>query len=99
MIYSDGSLTVDSAKLIVNSAKNDVPVLRQSGNHWSVDVKEIFIRCPRGYQLRISNTSGMRLIIQGCSSGVVLSEWPRIEFSSVHHSENIVLVGRPEHMP
>lgn len=61
MVYSDGFLTLNGVNAIVHKAKNDAPVFRHSGNHWSVDVREIYIQCPMGYRLRITNTSAYRI--------------------------------------
>ena len=99
MVYSDGHLSLNGVKAIVNTAKNDAPVLRHSGNHWSVDVKEIYIRCPMGYRLRITNTSAYRIESYGLLMSHKLDQLsyfcescPRNKYSLDHGFLNYSLV-------
>ena len=57
IFYSNGIVTIRSAKLYVRTAENHVAVVRHSGNHWSIEVSEVTIQCPQGYRLRVTNTS------------------------------------------
>ena len=57
LIYSNGQVTIKSARLSVLTAKNHVAVVRHSGDHWSIEVTDVSIQCPIGYRLRVTNTS------------------------------------------
>ena len=41
----------------MRSAQNGLSMLRHSGDHWSLHVTNVWIRCPVGYDLRTTNSS------------------------------------------
>ena len=57
LVYSNGKVTVKSARLNLLTAANHVAMVRHSGDHWSIEVMDISILCPVGYKLRVTNTS------------------------------------------
>ena len=57
VIYSDGQMTINEVELIVRSATNGLSILRHSGDHWSLDITNVWIQCPIGYDLRANNSS------------------------------------------
>lgn len=57
ILYSDGEVIVGGVKVILHTAKNHIAVVRHSGNHWSIEVRDVFLQCPIGYRLRVTNTS------------------------------------------
>ena len=57
VIYSDGRMTINAVELIVRSATNGLSILRHSGDHWSLDITNVWIQCPVGYDLRANNSS------------------------------------------
>ncbi len=57
LLYSDGLVTLRSAKMFLHTAMNHIAVVRHSGNHWSIEVRDVFVQCPIGNRLRVTNTS------------------------------------------
>ncbi len=48
---------INDVEMIVKSAENSLSILRHSGEHWSLDITNVWMRCPTGYNLRITNSS------------------------------------------
>ena len=44
-------------ELIVKSAENALSILRHSGDHWSLEITNVWMKCPTGYNLRVTNSS------------------------------------------
>ena len=57
VLYSDGAVVVNNVELIINKALNSLSVLRHSGDHWSLNITNVWMQCPIGYNLRITNSS------------------------------------------
>ena len=57
ILYSNGIVSVVSARIQVITADSHTSILRHSGNHWSIEVSDASIQCPVGYRLRVTNTS------------------------------------------
>ncbi|KAK2142873.1 hypothetical protein LSH36_902g01012 [Paralvinella palmiformis] len=57
ILYSNGIVSIVSARLLALSAYSHTAILRHSGNHWSIEVTDVSIQCPVGYRLRVTNTS------------------------------------------
>jgi len=57
LIYSNGRVSLEHCRFITHTAHNHVAVLRHSGDHWSIEVADIYVQCPVGYRLRLSNSS------------------------------------------
>ncbi|ELU03572.1 hypothetical protein CAPTEDRAFT_185637 [Capitella teleta] len=57
LLYSNGVVEVKSAQLSVLRALDHVAILRHSGDHWSIEVMDVFVHCPTGFRLRVTNTS------------------------------------------
>ena len=48
---------VKDVELIVKSAENALSILRHSGDHWSLEITNVWMKCPTGYNLRVTNSS------------------------------------------
>ena len=48
---------VKDVELIVMSAENALSILRHSGDHWSLEITNVWMKCPTGYNLRVTNSS------------------------------------------
>ena len=57
VLYSDGNVNVNNVELIINKALNSLSILRHSGDHWSLNITNVWMECPTGYNLRITNSS------------------------------------------
>ena len=50
-------MKVKDVELIVMSAENALSILRHSGDHWSLEITNVWMKCPTGYNLRVTNSS------------------------------------------
>lgn len=57
VIYSDGNMEIKEVVIITRTAQNGLSILRHSGEHWSLDITNVWIECPVGYDLRATNSS------------------------------------------
>lgn len=58
ILYSDGrKVIMENVKLIAKSAIKSLSILRHSGDHWSINIRRIWVQCPVGYNLRATNSS------------------------------------------
>ena len=57
VLYSDGHVIINNVELIVNKALNSLSILRHSGEHWSLNITNVWMQCPTGYNLRVTNSS------------------------------------------
>ena len=75
MLYSNGQVKINRAKLSVQSAANHISLLQHSGEHWSIGIYDITIDCPIGYRLRIMNTSAYRVVpLEGLERSYMLDQ-------------------------
>ena len=65
LIYSNGNLTINGSHFFAVTANNHASVLLHSGDHWSMEVFDIFVQCPVGYRLRMSNSSAYGVTSMG----------------------------------
>lgn len=61
LIYSNGNVYINEARFIIVTASNHVAVVCHSGDHWSIEVASVFIQCPVGYRLRVTNSSAYQV--------------------------------------
>ena len=57
VLYSDGTMNINDVKLIVKSASNGLSIFRHAGGHWSLEITNVWMQCPVGYNLRATNSS------------------------------------------
>ena len=57
IMYSDGFLTVSQVTFKVKTAINGLSIFRHSGDHWELDIRNVAVECPMGYDLRTTNSS------------------------------------------
>ncbi len=58
ILYSDGQkVRIKNVTLVVKTAINALSILRHSGDHWSMDIANVWVQCPVGYNLRATNSS------------------------------------------
>ena len=60
----------------MQSAENALSVLRHSGNHWSLQITNVWMKCPTGYNLRVTNSSAYGVTNIGLRQE--LSSTPRV---------------------
>ena len=61
IVYSDGNLTLDNVALNASGAMDGVSVVRHSSDRWSLDIRDVRIHCPTGYNLRTTNSSAYQV--------------------------------------
>lgn len=98
MIYSDGSVIMNNVMMIVQTARNSLSMLRHSGNHWTMNITNVWIECPVGYNLRITNSSAYGVLPQGLRRSYLLDQLsyfcescPRNKYSLDHGYLNYTL--------
>lgn len=99
LVYSNGQVTVRSARLVILTAENHVAMVRHSGDHWSIEVMDVSIFCPVGYRLRVTNTSaygvtaiGLRRSYKMDQLSYFCESCPRNRYSLDHGFLNFSLV-------
>ena len=74
VLYSNGKVKLDGAKFDINDAFSHVAILRHSGDHWSMNVTWVEIRCPVGHRLRLTNTSAYGVAPEGLRRSYLLDQ-------------------------
>ncbi|KAK2146048.1 hypothetical protein LSH36_637g01071 [Paralvinella palmiformis] len=99
IVYSDGKVTISHVTISIGRARNGLSVVRHSGNHWSLDVTNIFIECPVGYNLRATNSSAYGVHEHGLRRSFFLDQLsyfcescPRNKYSLDHGFINYTMV-------
>ena len=99
IVYSDGEVSISYVQVIIGRARNGLSVVRHSGNHWSMHVKNIYIECPVGYNLRTTNSSAYGVHDQGLRRSFHLDQLsyfcescPRNKYSLDHGYLNYTMV-------
>ena len=99
MVYSDGSVMMNEVEMIVLTARNSLSMLRHSGNHWSMNITNVWIQCPVGYNLRITNSSAYGVHLIGLRRSYLLDQLsyfcescPRNKYSLDHGYLNYTLI-------
>ena len=98
IIYSDGSVMMNHVQMIVMTARNSLSMLRHSGNHWTMNITNVWIQCPVGYNLRITNSSAYGVHSVGLRRSYLLDQLsyfcescPRNKYSLDHGYLNYTL--------
>ena len=65
ILYSDGIMVINNVKIIVKSAYNGISIFRHSGDNWSLDITNVWMQCPIGYNLRATNSSSYAVLSVG----------------------------------
>ena len=65
ILYSDGKVTIIDVSLKVVTARNSLSIFRHSGDHWSLNITYVWMQCPMGYNLRVTNTSAYGVLPVG----------------------------------
>ncbi|ELU14529.1 hypothetical protein CAPTEDRAFT_199481 [Capitella teleta] len=99
VIYSDGKLDIKEVVIIARSAKNGLSILRHSGDHWSLDITNVWIECPTGYDLRTTNSSAYGVMDYGLRRSYKLDQLsyfcescPRNKYSLDHGYLNYTMI-------
>lgn len=74
LLYSNGFVTIESARIRVLTANSHVTIVHHSGTHWSFDVASISVQCPIGYRLRVTNTSAYQVTTLGLQRSFKLDQ-------------------------
>ncbi|ELU02078.1 hypothetical protein CAPTEDRAFT_217445, partial [Capitella teleta] len=61
ILYSSGLVRISNITFDVNVADNHVSILRHGGTHWSMDVTQIYFKCPIGHRLSTVNATSHKI--------------------------------------
>ena len=59
---------------ITRTSGPEMIVLRHSGSHWSIDITQLYIKCPVGYNALTQNTSAYGVTNVGLRRSYLLDE-------------------------
>lgn len=74
LLYSNGFVIIESARIRVLTATSHVTIVHHSGTHWSFDVASISVQCPIGYRLRVTNASAYQVTTLGLQRSFKLDQ-------------------------
>lgn len=74
LLYSNGFVIIESARIRVITATSHVTIVHHSGTHWSFDVASISVECPIGYRLRVTNASAYQVTTLGLQRSFKLDQ-------------------------
>ena len=99
ILYSDGIMLINNVVLMVRTAVNGLSLLRHSGKHWTLDITNVWVECPIGYDLRATNSSAYGVAKEGLRRSYKLDQLsyfcescPRNKYSLDHGYLNYTMV-------
>lgn len=99
IVYSDGKLTIQEVEFMVRTAVNGLSIFRHSGDHWTLDITNVWIQCPIEYDLRTTNSSAYGVSPQGLRRSYKLDQLsyfcescPRNKYSLDHGYLNYTMI-------